>query len=414
MKKKILYIQHASGFGGSAMSLLYTLQEIQKITPDAYSLVIALAKWNKAMADFYTQAGFEVVKPEWIDTYEHTQAVSFNLLNPLHWLSEIKQLANIKRAKNNTKKLLEMVKPDLVHLNSVVLLGSAVATQELGIPLVWHVRENPVHGIFGLRYNWLKGKLKQLPNKIIFISNADKFSWGNPSNGALVYNFIDFDKFQIKDSQPKDLDGTMVPKSDITILFLGGVARIKGGLYLIKAINTLMTKYPDKNIVLLFPGSIYTSPKYLVYNLAKKILPLFGQGTYSQKIEREILRSPKPVNFIKLPFFKDVPKLLSLTDVLVFPSIRPHFARPVIEAGAMRKPVIGSDLDGVRELIDDGKNGFLVRPKSSEQIAKRLEIFLLDPSKADDMGAFGHSIATEKYQAKNNILKIISTYKNLI
>ncbi|GEM_PF-1736614 len=413
MRKKILFIQHAAGFGGSAMSLLYTLQEINKVAGEQYSLVIALAKWNKSLSDLYEQAGFEVVKPSIIDTYEHTQAVSYNLLNPLGIIKEIKQLFNINKSITNTEKLIQNVKPDLIHLNSVVLVGSAYAAKKQNIPLVWHVRENPVKGLFKIRYNFLKRILEKLADKVIFICNADKEGWGNPKNGLLVYNFVDFEKFQAKASRPNEIDGVEIPQGDLNVLFLGGVAQIKGGLYLIQAINALMLKYPDKNIFMLFPGGIYTQPKYLLYAIAKRILPLIGQGTYSQKIEKEIENSIKKRNFIKFPFVKDVAKLLAASDVLVFPSVRPHFARPIIEAGAMMKPVIGSELDGVKELIKTNQNGFLVKPKSTSDIMKYLEILLLHSKKGKDMGKCGYEIAQEKFQAKNNILKIIETYNAL-
>jgi glycosyltransferase involved in cell wall biosynthesis len=414
MKKKILFIQHAAGFGGSAMSLLYTLQEIQKQAGQQYTLIVALAKWTQNLADFYETAGFEVVKPDVIDTYEHTQAVSFNLWNPIHVISEIKQLLRIKKAIINTQKLIEKVKPDLVHLNSVVLIGSALAVQRQNIALIWHVREHPVKGLIGLRYNFIKKLLKTLPNKVIFICNADKAAWGNPVNGSLVYNFVDFKNFEAKQQKAKNINGIEIPNGDLNILFLGAVAKIKGGLYLIKAINKLMAKYPEKNIYLLYPGSIYTPPQYLLYRIAKGVLPLIGQGTYSQLVEREINKSPNADNFIKLPFTKDVAKMLSASDVLVFPSIRPHFARPIIEAGAMMKPVIGSKLDGVKELIADGLSGFFVRPKNVKDITDKLEILLIQKDKRLEMGHYGYAVALEKFEAKKNILQIIEIYNRII
>ncbi|MBK5214518.1 MAG: glycosyltransferase family 4 protein [Flavobacteriaceae bacterium] len=410
---KILFIQHASGFGGSAMSLQYTLQGIKLYAGDKYKVVVALAKWTKPLSDFYEQAGFEVVKPDWIDTYEHTQGVHFNLLNPFHFFKEIIQSIRIKKALGNTEKLIDLVNPDIVHLNSVVLLGSAFAVKRKKIPLVWHVREPAVKGLFGFRRALIKKSLRTIPNKVIFICKADMESWGNPTNGMVIYNFVDFEKFDFNLIKSTQIEGVKIPTGDLNILFLGAVGRIKGGLYLIKAVNKLMENYPDKKIQLLFPGSIYDAPKYFIYKLVTTILPLFGQGTYAQKIEKEISNSPHPENFIKFRFVKDVPQLLASCDILVFPSIRPHFARPIIEAGAMSKPVVGSRLGGVEELILDNENGFLVKPKSVKEIETKLEYFLNHKVECKKMGEKGYAIAQNKYESKENVSAIIKVYEGL-
>ncbi|MDD2635462.1 MAG: glycosyltransferase family 4 protein [Bacteroidales bacterium] len=413
-KTKILFIQHASGFGGSAMSLLYTLQGIKLNAGNKYEVVVALAKWTKALSDFYENAGFEVVKPDWIDTYEHTQAVSFNLINLFHFIKEIKQLSKIKKAKRRTDKLLELVKPDIVHLNSIVLLGSALATRKKGIPLVWHVREPSVKGLLGVRRALIRKYLRRIPDKVIFICKADMRSWGSPDNGMVVYNFVDFNKFDRSLSKPTQIEGVKTPKGNFNILFLGALGRVKGGLYLIKAVNKLIKKYPDKKIHLLFPGGLYDVPVSFIYKAASIILPIFGQGTYSQKIEKEICKSQNPKSFIKFRFVKDVAQLFAASDVLVFPSIRPHFARPIIEAGAMSKPVIGSRLGGVEELIIDNENGFLIKPKSVEEITTKLEFLLNNKAKSKQMGENGYLIAKDRYDSKKNILSIIEVYKEVI
>ena len=413
-KKKILFIQHASGFGGSAMSLLYTLQGIKIYSHEQYEMAVALAKWTKPLSDFYEHAGFEVIKPDRIDTYEHTQLVEYKLWNPIHLVKEIIQQIRIRKARLNTEKLIDRVKPDIIHLNSVVLVGSALAAKKKKIPLVWHVREPSVKGLFGLRRAILKKYLITLPDKVVFICNADRESWGNPANGLVVYNFVDFGKFGFNMERPDEICGINIPKGDLNILFLGAVSRVKGGIYLIKAVNKLLAKYPHKKIYLLFPGGVYNSPHYFIYVIAKVILPLFGQGTYSQKIEKEISNSPHPDSFLKFRFVTNVAQLIAASDVVVFPSIRPHFARPIIEAGAMGKPVIGSHLGGVEELILHNKTGFYVKPKSVSDLAEKLDYFLNNKDELSKMGMNGYQIAIQKFQAKENVISILNIYRNLI
>nr|WP_298994241.1 glycosyltransferase [uncultured Polaribacter sp.] len=411
--KTVLFVQHASAFGGSAMSLIYTLRGIKKDYGKDFKLLVALAKWTQELADFYNKEGFEVVKNDWIDTYEHTQLVSYSMLSPSGIYNELLQQKKINSAKKNTIALLKKVKPDIVHLNSVVLVGSALAVKETKTPLVWHVREPSVKGLFGIRRNKIIKLLKTLPNKSIFICKADKKSWGNPDTGEVVYNFVDFSIFNKNKERPDKIEDIHIPKSDLNILFLGGVAKVKGGLYLIKAFNRILKKYPNKNINFLFPGGLYTKPTYLLYKIATKLLPLLGLGTNAQKIEIEINKSNKKENFYKFKFVKNISDLFLVADVLVFPSIRPHFARPVIEAGAMNIPAIGSELGGVEELIIDTENGFLVKHKNTNSLEEKLSFFIENPSKIQEMGIKGYEIATKKYNVITNVKQIVNIYNKL-
>jgi glycosyltransferase involved in cell wall biosynthesis len=412
-KQKLLFIQHASEFGGSAMSLLYTLQGIRINAKEDFSITIALAKWNLDLANFYINNGFKVVDAHWIDTYEHTQAVYYNLLNPLGLIQEFIQRVKIIRARRRTRELILLIKPDLVHLNSVVLVGSAIELNSMKIPFVWHVREHAVEGLFKIRKNYLITLLKELPNKVIFICEADKQSWGKPLNSIVVYNFIDFDKFkpELPEGYPKR---TMKKDQQFNILFLGGVNKIKGTIVILKAIAELKRKETNKNINLIFPGGKYELPNYFLYRIVSVILPIFGRGTYSQQVERLIVDLDLEENLTRLPFTKDVWLLYEKSDILVFPSIRPHFARPIIEAGAMYLPALGSNIGGVRELITDGVNGFLCKPGDHLDLATKMHLLLLESELSIRLGANGYINSFNKFNQKVNINRIIEVYKSLI
>lgn len=412
--KKILFIQHATEFGGSVMSLLYTINAIKENTNDEFEILIALAKWNEKISHFYEDNGIKVVKCDFIETYEHTQSVNFSFLNISQIWNAIKQEYAVIKAKRNSINLLEKIKPDIVHLNSVVLLGSALAVNQLKIPLIWHVREPAAHGLFGIREKRIICYLADLAEKVFFICHADMQSWGNPKNGEVVYNFLDFNKFNKNTAIINSANNIEIPKSDLNILFLGGVSRIKGGIYIIKSLKLLIDKFPDKNIKLIYPGSLYNKPTYLLYRITTKILPLFGFGTYSQLIEKEIIKKNLNDHIIKLPFTKNVSELFRVSDVLIFPSIRPHFARPVIEANAMGIPAIASDLPGVNELILNGYNGYLVKPKNEYEIFLKLSKILTDIDVRKELGKNGYQIALNRYDANKNIVQIIQVYRSVL
>jgi glycosyltransferase involved in cell wall biosynthesis len=239
-------------------------------------MVVALAKYTDTLATFYDSHGFEVIKADWIDTYEHTQAVSYSVLNPFGLLYELRQQFNISKARRHTRALVEKIQPDIVHLNSVVLLGSAMEVSAMGVPLVWHVREPSVKGLFGKRTRKIIKALRTLPDRTIFICKADKKSWGDPENGTVVYNFIDFEKFY-KTMKAKPEWGIDDSGNTFYVLFLGGMNKVKGTIVMMRAFAKFRALNPGKKIKLIFAAGKYNRPDYFIYKLATGILPRLGR-----------------------------------------------------------------------------------------------------------------------------------------
>jgi glycosyltransferase involved in cell wall biosynthesis len=105
--------------------------------------------------------------------------------------------------------------------------------------------------------------------------------------------------------------------------------------------------------------------------------------------------------------------LIAAADVVVFPSTVPHFARPVIEAGAMAKPVVASNMDGVKELVQNNLTGILVEPNDPRALADALMKVLSDKHLAETMGEAGYLQAKEKFSAEKNCKQIMDIYDKI-
>jgi glycosyltransferase involved in cell wall biosynthesis len=110
----------------------------------------------------------------------------------------------------------------------------------------------------------------------------------------------------------------------------------------------------------------------------------------------------------------DVPQLLAACDVLVFPSVEPHFARPIIEAGAMGKPVVASRLGGPLELVAEGETGLLVPREDPQALAEALIEVLRDPERAAALGEAGYQQAREHFNADKNAQATFALYDQLL
>lgn len=83
---------------------------------------------------------------------------------------------------------------------------------------------------------------------------------------------------------------------------------------------------------------------------------------------------------------KELPRYLSVADVFVQVSISESFGMSICEAMAMEKPVVASRSGGVPEVVDDGKNGFLVEPGDVKRVGEYIDLLLSDKKLQQDMG----------------------------
>jgi glycosyltransferase involved in cell wall biosynthesis len=281
--KKILFIQHASGLGGSCMSLFYTMQNLDRLR---FEPILALANDSKVVIDFYKATGYSPIACPGITFWGHTTGSSFSLCRLSCWMNIYHTLKSWNKGMRTTIDLVKTINPSIVHLNSVVLSISALALKKNNIPFVWHVREHPPKTIFGFRTYLISKMLMKLPSELIFISNADKQAWINGQSGQVIHNFVNFSEFDRNRNGFETRKTNNIPINAPMILYLGGLRTIKGIFTLIKALHILKKRL--HGFYCLMPGSTYNPPDGLVSKMARRILPIFGSGTVGQRAMRLI------------------------------------------------------------------------------------------------------------------------------
>lgn len=122
--------------------------------------------------------------------------------------------------------------------------------------------------------------------------------------------------------------------------------------------------------------------------------------TSKKKINKPFIRSTGWIAFDKLP------ALYRQADICVFPSLWPEpFGLVAVEAMAAGKPIIASKVGGLRQIVCDKENGFLVKPADAAQLAEKIEILLDEPLLRAKMGRCSRKIAEEKFSWRDIIKK---------
>ncbi len=109
----------------------------------------------------------------------------------------------------------------------------------------------------------------------------------------------------------------------------------------------------------------------------------------------------------------DVLELTGMSDIYVLPSYREGVPRTLLEAASMAKPIITTDTVGCREVVKNGKNGFLVPVKDSKLLAKKIEELLNDNDVRKLMGENGRILAIKEFDVKQVVKQYIKLYEDL-
>jgi glycosyltransferase involved in cell wall biosynthesis len=122
-------------------------------------------------------------------------------------------------------------------------------------------------------------------------------------------------------------------------------------------------------------------------------LLIVGDGPLRDELEAQV-----PASFRNSVHFlgtrSDIPQIMAASDVVVLPSSYEPFGMVLVEAMAAARPVIGTRVDGIPELIDDGITGLLVPPDDSVALSDAILRILLDESGAQSMRAAGQRNST--------------------
>jgi 1,4-alpha-glucan branching enzyme len=133
-----------------------------------------------------------------------------------------------------------------------------------------------------------------------------------------------------------------------------------------------------------------------------------GDGSYRKELEVKVdrlgLRSH--VSFLGWIEAADLRSAYREAWVLVLPSILEEgLGMVLVEAGLMGRPVIGSDLGGIRDIIQHGHNGLLVPPGNSKALAEAILTILTNRNLAQQMGLANLEIARKYLSQRDEALE---------
>ena len=385
---RLLFVHSGSDLYGASRSLL---RLSARFVVDGSKVTVIVPHAGPLVTELSDRGVNVLIQPD-LAVVERNKIGSFwNLLD---------LLVSVFSSTYNIRKVISEFKPDLVHSMTSVVLSAGPAAALSGIPHIWHIRES--FGEFGGLWKIYQFYLSLFSSKIICVSRpiADQFSSkmrerkitvihnGFPRSefeevsGERIREFLE--KYLIIDAKP----------------LVGVVGRIKyrrkGQEIFVHAAGILRNRFPNARFLCI--GS-----------------PFPGNEIHLEELLRLIDEQGLKGYVIYTGDIWDVKAAISSLDVLVLSSIEPEpFAGVVVEAMALKRPVVATSVGGSLEQVVDGSTGYLVEPGNSKSMAEAIGKLLESPSKAQEFGQNGQSRFLEKFEFEPFYRKILDLYDQVL
>jgi phosphatidylinositol alpha-mannosyltransferase len=291
------------------------------------------------------------------------------------------------------KRVLEREQFDIIHLHEPLmpmLCTTVLRLSPTATVGTFHATDGRPGYNLGRPFSkfFLKRWFRRLDGKIAVSKTARAFALGHfPGYYNIIPNGVDLEHFS---PEVKPMEGFQDGK--LNILFVGRLEKRKGLDYLLEAWGRVKEEVPNSRLIVVGPGS---------RRLRK----------YEKMVAKHRLED---VVFIGFASYEDLPRYYQTADIFCAPATGSEsFGIVLLEAMALGKPIVASDIEGYAGVVSDGVDGVLVPPRDSRSLAQALITLLNDESRRREMGEQGRSKALN-YGWESVAGRILDYYKRVL
>jgi glycosyltransferase involved in cell wall biosynthesis len=206
---------------------------------------------------------------------------------------------------------------------------------------------------------------------------------------------IDIDLFNVSNYDKRNMKAKFgLKEDDWVILTVARLHKAKGLNYLIRAFALIKEELHSANFKLIIVGQ--GPEKSNLLQLTRKL----GISKSVVFVDKEIA-------------YDEMPKIYTIGDVFVLPTLSEQVGRVIIEALAMSLPVVATDVGGIREVIKNLETGLLVSTKNAEGLAKEILHLYEDENLRRKVGIAGRQLVEKSFNYLNMARETLKVYKEI-
>jgi L-malate glycosyltransferase len=322
----------------------------------------------------------------------------------LHPLHTPRALAEMSLAALQVRRAARRRRADLVHANSIragIVLGLARPSRTASVV---HVRDCLPPGPLSSASMRL---IAATATTVVANSHYTAGSVRRAAPGAhveVVHNAVDLERWdpaRIDRDRARERLGVAGGRE----LLLGVVAQLspwKGQSLAIEALRLLREDGIDARLLLI------GSAKFVARATR------FDNEAYVAGLRAQVAQAGLQERVSWLGEREDVPELVRALDVLLLPSVEEPFGRALIEAMALGVPVIATDVGGPPEILEHGREGYLLSPHEPRAWAQALRGLAESPELRREMGTAGRSRVAGEFTAAHHAAAMLGVYERAL
>ncbi|MDK2877375.1 MAG: hypothetical protein PWR06_91 [Thermoanaerobacteraceae bacterium] len=323
------------------------------------------------------------------------------------------------------KSLLELVriikkeKVNIIHAHGMAcaVMGTVAGILAATPVIITTIHNFPAIKGTGIKQrlsNLLSGFLLKFNRRVIVVSRnlGDFIStlWNiHRDRVQVIYNGVDVEEIQ-KGSDRSPVAVSELHNSAATSLIILNISRLipsKGVDVFLKAAAILIGNNSGEGIS---TDESRGNPPVLS---DKPLFFIAGDGPQMPELKKMARNLGIEKNVRFLGFRKDIYNLIGLSDMVVLSSRNEGLGISILEALALKKPVIASNVGGIPEIITHGRTGQLVPPDDPEALADAMLYLIKNPEEGKKMALEGYKILIEKYSREIMLKELQDLFQDL-
>lgn len=364
-------------------------------------LILFSQPWKVGGAETHVLDLLKVLRAHGHQAYIATNGTDDAPVQPLEGLTECQWKWNFRSANplefrriaRKLRGIVDEYRIDLIHAHQRTAgYFAAFAKRQTGVPFVVTVHDP-----------WKRAPLKKLHARlfsdIITVSDDLKRQFIENFGFAerqvhTIWNAVDQTRYQSRlvsaEKKAALRQELGIEPDDQVVSLIARIYRSKGHQYLIQAAPAILREVPQAKFLFV------------------------GTGEHEAMFREEIHKAGLDASFIFAGYREDIPEIIAISEIVVRPSDMEGLPINLIEAMFMEKPVIATRIAGVPEMIEQGRNGYMIAPKDAQALARYSVTLLKDKALCEKMGREGKKIATERFTLEAFWHKLERLYRCLL
>lgn len=393
----ILIIHHYPGLGGATLSCYDVAGALFEV---GYHTVVSVPSGENEARRLAEKLKIEVVD-------NTPPVIQFTYHNGSSGIARcVLKYLKLQRYITKWEELIDIIRPDIVLLNSSVQWPMIKLFKRKGIKSILFVRETMRKNQLGMINKYIRKKFCQADG-IAFLTKYDLEQWRIPKyvNQYIIPDSVNKDNYNMTRTKEESRKKLGLDIEKFYVLYVGGINSIKGAGEIVSAMEWLEEPFIETVIL----GN-------LAENLCQcsfwKSLIQYKEVKYVKKVYRQIEAINKKEPRIHLKGLqRKMDDWLNACDVLVFPVGKVHQARPLYEAGLFQKPVILPDYENFRDNAGNMKNVLYYKKKDEKDLALKIQYLFYNKKSAEELGHANRIMAEKKHlssEVNKEIVRLVN------